>query len=1181
MKKSSPSSFRKKLAFYFRQKIVFLGLIGFLVLLIGVTPWLNQWVHTNALLVSVNDNTLLPDESVDTLPPADETIPESPVDLNNEIPSETQPEHPSDDLTDPIEPDETTDEDLTEPIDPDETTDEDLTDPIDPDETTDEDLTEPIEPDETTDEDLAEPIEPDETTDEDITEPIEPDETTDEDITEPEVNDPQIDLEVSYVGPDNNEQFYAEVCNSGTTAALDVQVIFRLSNGKTLEQVYASIGADACEHYFVQYHELNMESDQNYDVTVEVTSANQTQEINADNNQFTETIYVPAREIEPEPSEQDDQGWIDLVAQYLHEDSEHEFQGEVCNSGNRSTPSFNVIFRLDNGNSREFEASLDAHSCTQFFISYHELNMERNQSYLVTFEIDVNNQVTENETVNNQLTNVITVPIEQEYHEEHQRSPQELKEEYYNMARHKKWAGRDAKRMLWDVKRTRRHLEHDNWATPEQLIIFNQIIDEMVAYAGYLAEYYQKATVLYDELIAANSQDTERFWKLWGDFEDAHPRQIIDIKRYHMEFPERSYWLTHDFLPECERILARMREFNIKPEAQARLEEFYEKIKTSYAEIKSLYNSLPAWNNLPTDRFELDVLQDRIEDIRFMFDEKIDYFEPWRFLEYFHRLIGQYEEVGFLGDAIADIAEGLKYFAYKLQDLESNAVDISEILQLMTKAKDIFGEAKEAYGRGDFGHAHHMIEKLENLSRELHHVLENYSRIYHHIDWEQFFRDLDEHNGPSRGPRLDLFEDRFENLENHEDLEKLLSQLPPEDMIKIVSVLLKLNPEDLDDLLQNSENHEKNLLHLLKFISRQDNEAEQQTFLERKKDILIKVKDIEEELGNLREERLLTLEELGNFEDTANAIVEYNFTEQTSQEIQSQIDALLENIQAEREQDKQERQVAITKEIAALQAKTEELKAQAKDEKWQNKELVFIDVDDHEWYAQDVEEVQEAGIVSGFKDEYGRKTGKYIPGGFVTRAEFVKMAVLSGGHTESSNRPRMQNALSHAWAQGYIARAEELGLRLVQGEIALDEPATRGEVVCAALEASGFEIPAASEQTYQDVSSSHPHYDCIEYATILELVSGDDREDGTRIFRPNDGINRAEVAKISNRTNSIAGIYGVEETIEYYEQAESLEFFTEEINLELITPDTPEFDEALPEIKSSSEEDEFDEEFEF
>jgi hypothetical protein len=168
------------------------------------------------------------------------------------------------------------------------------------------------------------------------------------------------------------------------------------------------------------------------------------------------------------------------------------------------------------------------------------------------------------------------------------------------------------------------------------------------------------------------------------------------------------------------------------------------------------------------------------------------------------------------------------------------------------------------------------------------------------------------------------------------------------------------------------------------------------------------------------------------------------------------------------------------------------------------------DVPKASWFYSSVLALTELGIVSGYRDSNGNLTGSYGPANNVTHAEAIKITLGAAGTdpvrcAESSTHPQ---ARGH-WAEQYVACAEQkvFGLRSDQG---LNEPAKRAEVLHYVLKAFDIEAPNGTPPFADSVS--HQYKNDIAYAYALDIVSGDDGKD---TFRPDDPINRAEVAKIA------------------------------------------------------------------
>lgn len=179
------------------------------------------------------------------------------------------------------------------------------------------------------------------------------------------------------------------------------------------------------------------------------------------------------------------------------------------------------------------------------------------------------------------------------------------------------------------------------------------------------------------------------------------------------------------------------------------------------------------------------------------------------------------------------------------------------------------------------------------------------------------------------------------------------------------------------------------------------------------------------------------------------------------------------------------------------------------------KSVTTWDVPKKAWFYPYVLALTELNIVSGYKNAQGNLTGSYGPGNNVTHAEALKISLGSAGVDPSScdGSPAHPQAKAH-WAKQYVVCAEQrfLGLDL---RVALNAPASRADVLHYVLKSFGITAPNGNPP-FAD-SASHQYKNDIAYAYALEIISGDKNADGTEkgTFRPNDPINRAEVAKIA------------------------------------------------------------------
>lgn len=175
----------------------------------------------------------------------------------------------------------------------------------------------------------------------------------------------------------------------------------------------------------------------------------------------------------------------------------------------------------------------------------------------------------------------------------------------------------------------------------------------------------------------------------------------------------------------------------------------------------------------------------------------------------------------------------------------------------------------------------------------------------------------------------------------------------------------------------------------------------------------------------------------------------------------------------------------------------------------------FRDVPATEWFAPYVARLVARGIVEGYKDVRGQRTGLFGPGNGVTYAELAKMAVSAAGKAEeTTTAPHNRSARRH-WSERYVATAERYGFSAYTPHLAVDEGATRGAVIQTLLEAFGVPLEDGAVG-YRDLRASHPHARAINTATRLGFVSGDTDRSGNPVgtIRPDAAINRAEIAKI-------------------------------------------------------------------
>ncbi|MFH1444250.1 MAG: Calx-beta domain-containing protein [Candidatus Peregrinibacteria bacterium] len=180
--------------------------------------------------------------------------------------------------------------------------------------------------------------------------------------------------------------------------------------------------------------------------------------------------------------------------------------------------------------------------------------------------------------------------------------------------------------------------------------------------------------------------------------------------------------------------------------------------------------------------------------------------------------------------------------------------------------------------------------------------------------------------------------------------------------------------------------------------------------------------------------------------------------------------------------------------------------------------VIYMDVPLSAWYAPYVSYVIEEKIATGYADEAGKPTGEFGVENPITYAEVLKMAMQASAQAfDLKGLPPPRNTSAKGtWASAYVAKAESLQLSVFSVQRNVMKSASRGAVIQTILEVLGIPTGPKAETSYSDVPASHPYARAIAMATYLELVSGDKDASGNSLgtFRPDDPINRAEVAKI-------------------------------------------------------------------
>ena len=178
------------------------------------------------------------------------------------------------------------------------------------------------------------------------------------------------------------------------------------------------------------------------------------------------------------------------------------------------------------------------------------------------------------------------------------------------------------------------------------------------------------------------------------------------------------------------------------------------------------------------------------------------------------------------------------------------------------------------------------------------------------------------------------------------------------------------------------------------------------------------------------------------------------------------------------------------------------------------RDVIYEDVPKDAWFSPFVQTLVEDNIARGYRDTDGILIGKFGVGRYISFAESVAMALKAAGVSVGGRQPENISAKG-TWAASHIYEAEVRGLSLLQEDIDVHAPASRGAVIHTIFEI--FRVPLLTNTPlFSDVSPDHPYAAAIATAEAYGILAGDRDTNGVPVgvFRPDDPMNRAEVSKL-------------------------------------------------------------------
>ena len=173
--------------------------------------------------------------------------------------------------------------------------------------------------------------------------------------------------------------------------------------------------------------------------------------------------------------------------------------------------------------------------------------------------------------------------------------------------------------------------------------------------------------------------------------------------------------------------------------------------------------------------------------------------------------------------------------------------------------------------------------------------------------------------------------------------------------------------------------------------------------------------------------------------------------------------------------------------------------------------LTFSDIDEDDWFYDDVVAAANEGYVEGMGD------GKYEPKGSLTRAQFATMIARAMNYEDKPASPAAFTDVNGHWAADAINFCAENGI--VDGyedcTFKPDRAVTRQEV--AAMLTRAFDLVEVSDDKYPDDASISGWASEYVYKCLAAGLMKGDKDTGN--FRPASILNRAEAATILMNAN--------------------------------------------------------------
>lgn len=172
-------------------------------------------------------------------------------------------------------------------------------------------------------------------------------------------------------------------------------------------------------------------------------------------------------------------------------------------------------------------------------------------------------------------------------------------------------------------------------------------------------------------------------------------------------------------------------------------------------------------------------------------------------------------------------------------------------------------------------------------------------------------------------------------------------------------------------------------------------------------------------------------------------------------------------------------------------------------------EVKFKDLDEASWAKEPIEYLAKYGIVSGYDNNF-------YPMNNVTRAEFIKILVLSYGAYDKDATSNFADSTPSDWHYPYISTAKKLGITngVDDNNFGVQMPLKREEMVTLAYKMAlfaGSAFDETQEAKFNDMGEISSYaVNTVNVMTQKGIISGD----LNNCFNPTNLATRAEACKI-------------------------------------------------------------------